>query len=80
MGDSPDDIECTLKGFKEGNPRHELSAVEDGIEAIKFLRRQGKYADASEPDVVLLDLICPARMVARCFMTSVLIRILSIYR
>lgn len=59
--DSPDDIELTVEGFKEGNLRHELSVVEDGIEAIDFLRRQGKYVDASEPDVILLDLNLPRK-------------------
>lgn len=59
--DSPDDIELTVEGFKEGNLQHDLSVVEDGIEALDFLRRQGKYMNAPEPDVILLDLNLPRK-------------------
>lgn len=59
--DSPDDVELTLEGFKEGNLNHSLSVVEDGIEALEFLRQKGKYADAVRPDVILLDLNLPKK-------------------
>lgn len=38
-----------------------LSVVEDGVEALQFLRREGKYADAPHPDLVLLDLNLPKK-------------------
>jgi len=41
-----------------------LHAVEDGEQAMAFLRRQGKHADAPRPDLVILDLTCPENVAA----------------
>ena len=38
-----------------------MNAVNDGVEAISFLRRQGKYAKAPVPDLVVLDLNLPRK-------------------
>ena len=38
-----------------------LSVVGDGVEALKFLRREGKYTDAPRPDLILLDLNLPKK-------------------
>lgn len=59
--DSPDDVELTMEAFKEGTQNHRLDVVEDGIEALNFLRRKGEYADAVRPDVILLDLNLPKK-------------------
>ena len=59
--DSPDDVELTRQGLKEGKVWHNLSVVADGVEALEFLRRQGKYGDAPQPDIILLDLNLPRK-------------------
>lgn len=59
--DSADDVELTMEGFKEGKLIHQLDVVDDGIEALNYLRREGKYADAVRPDVILLDLNLPKK-------------------
>jgi len=38
-----------------------VTVVGDGVEALSFLRRQGKYADAGQPDLILLDLNLPKK-------------------
>ena len=57
--DSPDDVELTLEGLNDGNLLYNLTALPDGVEALAFLRKQGNYADAPEPDIILLDLNLP---------------------
>jgi chemotaxis family two-component system response regulator Rcp1 len=57
--DNPGDVRLTVEALKEGKVRNTLHTVEDGVEALAFLRRQGLYKDAPRPDVVLLDLNLP---------------------
>ncbi len=59
--DSPGDVRLTQEAFKEGKIRNNLHVVEDGVEAIAFLRHKGKYASAPRPDLVLLDLNLPKK-------------------
>jgi len=59
--DNPGDVRLTLEALKEGKVNNHLSVVEDGVEALAFLRREGKYADASRPDLILLDLNLPKK-------------------
>ena len=59
--DSPDDVELTIEALKEGKVWHNLTAVADGVEALEFLRKQGKYVNAPEPDIILLDLNLPRK-------------------
>ena len=59
--DSPGDVRLTREALKEGKVRNNLSVVNDGVEAMEFLRRQGKYAEAPRPDIVLLDLNMPRK-------------------
>lgn len=59
--DSIGDIELTDEGLKEGKIWHHLNIARDGMEAMQFLRREGKYADAPEPDLILLDLNMPKK-------------------
>ena len=59
--DSPGDVRLTREALKEGKVRNNLSVVNDGVEAMEFLRREGKYADAPRPDIVLLDLNMPRK-------------------
>jgi CheY-like chemotaxis protein len=45
--------------FKDAKVHNTLHVVPDGIEAMAFLRREGAYADAPRPDLMLLDLNLP---------------------
>jgi chemotaxis family two-component system response regulator Rcp1 len=57
--DNPGDARLTLEALKDGKVRNKLYIVNSGMEAIAFLRRKGKYADAPNPDFILLDLNMP---------------------
>ena len=57
--DSPSDAALTIEALKTGKIANRLTHVEDGVEAMDFLRRRGKYADAARPDLIMLDLNLP---------------------
>jgi CheY-like chemotaxis protein len=59
--DSPDDIVLTTEALKDGKVRNRVSVVEDGEEAMAFLRREGRHATAPRPDLILLDLNLPRK-------------------
>lgn len=59
--DSPSDILITREAFAEFKILNTLHVVEDGVEAMAFLRQQGKYASAPHPDLILLDLNLPRK-------------------
>lgn len=59
--DNPGDVRLTIEALKEGKVRNRLSVARDGVEALAFLRRQGAYADAARPDLILLDLNLPRK-------------------
>lgn len=59
--DNPGDVRLTIEALKEGKVRNNLSVAQDGVEAIQFLRRQGKFAGAVRPDIILLDLNLPKK-------------------
>lgn len=59
--DSPSDAKLTAKTFSKAKVLNNLHIVEDGVEAIAFLRRQGKYMQAPRPDIILLDLNLPRK-------------------
>jgi CheY-like chemotaxis protein len=59
--DNPGDVRLTIEGLKEGKVNNNLYVVEDGVEAIAFLRREGKYSEAVRPDLILLDLNLPKK-------------------
>jgi two-component system response regulator len=59
--DTPTDVWLTLDAFKQAKLGSRLTAVENGVEAMAFLRRQGKYAAAPRPDLILLDLKLPLK-------------------
>ncbi len=59
--DSPDDACWTMEALKEGRVRNKVSWVEDGVEAMGFLRREGRHASVQRPDLVLLDLNLPKK-------------------
>jgi len=59
--DNNGDVRLTMEAFKEAKLMNRLSVVGDGIEALAFLRREGKYSDAPRPDFILLDLNLPKK-------------------
>ncbi len=59
--DSPSDADLTEEALSDGKVFNNLHWVEDGVEALAFLRRQGKYANAPRPDLILLDLNLPKK-------------------
>ena len=59
--DNPMDVIVTREALKEGKVCNNLSVAQDGEEAIRFLRREGPYANAPRPDVILLDLNLPKK-------------------
>ena len=59
--DSPSDTELTVEALRDFKVRNHVSIVEDGVLAMQFLRRQGPYANAPRPDLILLDLNLPRK-------------------
>ncbi len=59
--DNPGDVRLTIEGFKEGKILNNLSVVSNGVEALAFLRREGEYANAPRPELILLDLNLPRK-------------------
>ncbi len=59
--DSPSDTELTVEALKAGKVCNHLNLAEDGVQALEFLRRQGQYAQAPRPDLILLDLNLPRK-------------------
>jgi CheY-like chemotaxis protein len=59
--DNPGDVRLTQEVLREGTLFNRLSVVEDGVQAIEFLHRQGKFDHAPRPDLILLDLNLPRK-------------------
>ena len=59
--DNPGDERLTREALKEGKVYSNLHWVKDGVEALEFLRRKGRYVDAPRPDIILLDLNLPKK-------------------
>jgi CheY-like chemotaxis protein len=59
--DNRGDVRLTREALKDSKVINHMSVVPDGVEAMAFLRRQGKYAGAERPDLILLDLNLPRK-------------------
>ena len=59
--DDPGDVLITREAFAENKVRNHLSVVSDGEAAMAFLRREGQFASAPRPDLILLDLNLPRK-------------------
>jgi CheY-like chemotaxis protein len=59
--DNPGDVELTKIALEDSKISVNLNVVEDGVEAIAFLRREGKYTQVPHPDIVFLDLNLPKK-------------------
>ena len=59
--DNPGDVRLTQEVLKDAKVRNTLTVARDGVEAMALLRREGKYARAARPDLILLDLNLPRK-------------------
>jgi len=59
--DNPGDQRLTREALKEGKIKNNLNIVSDGELAIEYLRKEGKFSDATRPDLILLDLNLPKK-------------------
>lgn len=57
--DNPGDVRLTEEAFRENGDKVALEVVMDGVEAVAFLNKEGKYADKPTPDLILMDLNLP---------------------
>lgn len=57
--DNPPDQDLTREAFKQGRLNNNLHVVDDGEQALAFLRREGEYGNAPRPGLILLDLNLP---------------------
>ncbi len=59
--DNPGDIRLTKEALRNGDVAVSLNVARDGVEALDFLHRQGSFATAPRPDIILLDLNLPRK-------------------
>jgi two-component system, chemotaxis family, response regulator Rcp1 len=59
--DNPGDVRLTKEALKETKVINKLTVLKNGVEAMAFLRREGPYAKASRPNLILLDLNLPMK-------------------
>ncbi|MEW5820627.1 MAG: response regulator [Cyanobacteriota bacterium] len=59
--DNPGDVRLTKESLKEGKVKNTLYVATDGIEAMQFLKKEGKFSNAPRPDLILLDLNLPKK-------------------
>jgi chemotaxis family two-component system response regulator Rcp1 len=57
--DSPGDVRLTQEAFREADPAIRLHVANDGVEAMAFLKHEGRHGNAPRPDLILLDLNLP---------------------
>ena len=59
--DNADDVDLTRESLKGTQLKYNLHVAEDGMEAMGFLRREGKHIGVPRPDLILLDLKLPRK-------------------
>ena len=59
--DNPGDARLTREALRDARVRNNLHVAADGVDALAFLRRQGKHAAVAKPDLILLDLNLPKK-------------------
>lgn len=59
--DSPSDADLALDALRRSKVPNRVHVVEDGVEAIEFVRQRGTYAKHPRPDLILLDLNLPRK-------------------
>lgn len=61
VDDNAADVRMVTEGLKDVLPATRLSVAGDGIQAIRFLRQEGEYASAPQPNLILMDLRLPRK-------------------
>jgi CheY-like chemotaxis protein len=61
VDDDPGDTLMIREAFEHNKVKNELQSVSDGVQAMQYLRREGEYANAPRPDLILLDLNLPRK-------------------
>jgi len=59
--DDPGDVVIAREALRAGRVESRLSVVNDGVEAMSYLRREAGYEDVERPDLILLDLNLPKK-------------------
>lgn len=59
--DNPGDVRLAMEALNGAKVRNQMSVVPDGVEALAYLRRTGRYVQAARPDLILLDLNVPKK-------------------
>jgi len=59
--DNAGDVRLIKEAFKDNKFLNNLHVARDGVEAMAFLHKEGKYANAVRPDLILLDLNLPKK-------------------
>jgi CheY-like chemotaxis protein len=59
--DNPGDARLTREALRDAKVSNRMHVAQDGVQAMAFLRREGGYADAPRPDLILLDLNLPKK-------------------
>ena len=59
--DNADDVELTMEALKGTNIDYNLRVVQDGVEAMEYLHKEGKFAAVVHPDLIVLDLKLPRK-------------------
>jgi two-component system, chemotaxis family, response regulator Rcp1 len=59
--DNPGDVLLTREAFKECGHEHTINAVKDGVEGLKYLKKENNFSNALTPDLILLDLNLPRK-------------------
>ena len=59
--DSPSDAALTMEALQAGKIVNNLNCVVDGVEAMAYLRKQGRFTESSRPDLIMLDLNLPKK-------------------
>jgi CheY-like chemotaxis protein len=57
--DNPGDVRLTKESLRDAKVHNNMAVASDGLEALAFLHREGKYAAVTRPDLILLDLNLP---------------------
>lgn len=61
VDDDPGDTLMIREAFEHNKVKNALECVTDGVQAMQYLRREGEYASAPRPDLILLDLNLPRK-------------------
>ncbi len=61
VDDNPGDVRLAIEALKDSRILNRVHTVPDGVEAMAFLRNEGKYAGVPRPDLILLDLNMPKK-------------------